>query len=103
MEVLPDEDELYRLRDEVERLAGEIARLAAEHQMQVSNLERAVASRDLIGQAKGIIMATLGCTAEEAFSTLTDRSQHQNRKLIDVASDVVTGVDAISSAAEAAE
>ena len=38
----------------------------------------------------------------QAFTALTDRSQHQNRKLIDVASDVVRGVGPITSPAEAA-
>ena len=52
-------------------------------------LEEAIATRDLIGQAKGILMAQRGVDADEAFDVLRRASQHLNRKLRDVARDVV--------------
>lgn len=52
-------------------------------------MRQAMASRAVIEQAKGVLMAQFGCSAEEAFSRLTTLSQHTNRKLRDVASGVV--------------
>lgn len=46
----------------------------------------------LIEQAKGILMATQGISAEEAFTILSRRSQEQNRKVRDIAAGIVTGV-----------
>ncbi|TMK16611.1 MAG: ANTAR domain-containing protein, partial [Actinobacteria bacterium] len=56
-----------------------------------TQLEEALASRAIIDQAKGIIMARDRCTAEEAFDSLRVASQAANRKLRDIARDVVDG------------
>ena len=53
------------------------------------NLEQAMASRADIEQAKGIIMATTGCSAEAAFDRLREQSQHENVKLRDLAREIV--------------
>jgi hypothetical protein len=53
------------------------------------HLIEALASRDVIGQAKGILMREHSVTSEQAFSTLTRASQHDNRKLRDVAARLV--------------
>jgi hypothetical protein len=45
------------------------------------NLEEALRSRDVIGQAKGILMEREHISADEAFERLRRVSQHQNRKL----------------------
>jgi AmiR/NasT family two-component response regulator len=52
-------------------------------------LHRAMASRAIIEQAKGIIIARTGCEPEDAFEVLVSQSQHENRKLRDVAADLV--------------
>ena len=52
-------------------------------------LQIALQSRDLIGQAKGVLMERTGCSAEEAFDMLRRTSQHSNRKLTSVAEEVV--------------
>lgn len=52
-------------------------------------LTAAMESRATIEQAKGILIAARGCTAEEAFEVLREASRRQNRKLRDVAHDVV--------------
>lgn len=44
--------------------------------------------RDVIGQAKGILMAQRMITADAAFEELCVVSQRQNRKLRDVAEDL---------------
>jgi GAF domain-containing protein len=55
----------------------------------IDQLNEALANRDVIGQAKGIIMARDGCSADEAFDVLTSMSQSRNRKLRDVARQVI--------------
>ena len=53
-------------------------------------LQQAMQSRAIIEQAKGIIMGQQRCTAVEAFNLLTKASQRENRKLREIATDVVT-------------
>jgi GAF domain-containing protein len=53
------------------------------------NLREALESRDVIGQAKGILMARRNCTPDAAFELLRKASQHRNTKLRDVAEQVV--------------
>jgi hypothetical protein len=48
-------------------------------------LEQALLTRDVIGQAKGILMERLKVTPEDAFDLLRRSSQHLNVKLRDVA------------------
>jgi GAF domain-containing protein len=54
-----------------------------------ANLSRAMESRAVIEQAKGILMSTHRVSADDAFDLLVARSQTQNRKLREVAGDVV--------------
>lgn len=58
---------------------------AAVHDEQ---LREAIESRDIIGQAKGILMARENCTADEAFEILRRASQRENLKLREVAARV---------------
>jgi hypothetical protein len=48
----------------------------------------ALRSRDVIGRAKGILMARDGLTDDQAFARLREISQHLNMKLRDVAADM---------------
>lgn len=59
------------------------ARTAAE--IEVANLRKAIAARDVIGQAKGILMERRGYDADQAFETLRHASRTLNIKLRDVA------------------
>jgi GAF domain-containing protein len=52
-------------------------------------MQAAMQSRAIIEQAKGIIMGSRRCTADDAFAMLTKLSQDTNRKLRDVAAAVV--------------
>jgi AmiR/NasT family two-component response regulator len=63
---------------------------AVELATQQSNFDAALASRDLIGQAKGVIMNTMHCDAEEAFALLRDQSQAQNRKVLEIAAEIAS-------------
>jgi hypothetical protein len=62
----------------------------------LSQLRAALDSRDVIGQAKGILMARRHLTADQAFDLLRRTSQRLNMKLRDVAAriaDSATGPD----------
>jgi GAF domain-containing protein len=64
-----------------------------------TQLAQALISRDVIGQAKGILMERYKISSERAFLLLTRVSQTSNRKLYDVADELVrhrtiTGVGA---------
>lgn len=52
---------------------------------RVRHLEIALTSRAEIDQAKGVLMAVHGLTADEAFARLVEQSQRQNTKLREVA------------------
>jgi AmiR/NasT family two-component response regulator len=66
------------------------ARSHAELLRELSELDAAVASRDLIGQAKGILMERFKLTPDQAFDLLRDRSQHLNIKLSELAEHLAT-------------
>ena len=53
------------------------------------NLEQAMQSRATIEQAKGIIMSTMRCGADEAMQLLIRQSQDQNIKLRELAAELV--------------
>ncbi|MEV5428989.1 ANTAR domain-containing protein [Streptomyces sp. NPDC052701] len=63
-------------------------------QEEVEQLRHALASRPVIDQARGILMATHGCTSEEAWHILRETSQLSNTKLRTVAAAVTAGVEA---------
>jgi AmiR/NasT family two-component response regulator len=63
-----------------------VAMAGAQHEEQ---LLQAVATRDLIGQAKGILMERYKITADQAFSLLIRASQDTNSKLRDVADHLI--------------
>jgi GAF domain-containing protein len=53
------------------------------------NLSKAMESRGVIEQAKGILMSTRRVSADDAFDLLVARSQKENRKLRQVAEDIL--------------
>jgi GAF domain-containing protein len=57
----------------------------------VDNLRVALDSRAVIEQAKGILVAESGCSPEVAFKRLSVLSQNTNRKVKDLAADLVAG------------
>jgi GAF domain-containing protein len=79
-----------------ERLAGLLgthAALVLGDARRAEQLRAAMASRDVIGQAKGILMERERITAAAAFEKLSNSSQRVNRKLTAVALELTeTGV-----------
>ncbi|GAA3497944.1 hypothetical protein GCM10019016_050470 [Streptomyces prasinosporus] len=71
------------------RAASAVALERAERlrvlQAEVEQLRRAIASRPVIDQARGVLMATYGCTSDEAWHILREASQLSNTKLRTVA------------------
>lgn len=55
---------------------------------QQESLRAALGRRDIIGQAKGILMERFRITGDQAFILLVRASQHSNRKLHDVADEL---------------
>ncbi len=56
---------------------------------QVTQLEQALHTSRTLGAAIGLIMASRSATQDEAFALLRSASQRSNRKLRDLAGDVV--------------
>jgi GAF domain-containing protein len=65
------------------------ARLYQTTATLAENMRRAMATRAVIEQAKGILIAQQHCTPEYAFELLTRLSQVSHRKLRDCAADLV--------------
>lgn len=99
--------ETEAFRDDHVELAQEIA---AQGAVAVANamlyesasrlaedLKQAMESRAIIEQAKGILMANSRCSAEEAFNTLVKASQRENRKLREIAAEIVARVTSPAS------
>ncbi len=61
------------------------AQVVEAAELRATQLTEAVRSRDVIGQAKGILMERRGLNADEAFDTLRRTSQDLNVKLRDLA------------------
>jgi hypothetical protein len=72
--------------------AGMALRVARSHALQeqrAENLHLAMVSREIIGQAQGILMERERITADQAFQLLRHSSQRLNVKLRDVAQTLV--------------
>jgi GAF domain-containing protein len=67
------------------------AAVAMQAARREEDLERMAATRDIIGQAKGMLMAREGVDEEQAFEMLRRASQRLNVKLRDVAQRMVHG------------
>ncbi|MGB7818781.1 MAG: GAF and ANTAR domain-containing protein [Ornithinibacter sp.] len=72
---------------------GAVAVMASKGRLEVDNLTRALESNRLIGTAMGILMSTHHLTQQQSFDLLSVVSQNTNRKLADIAADVVAHGD----------
>lgn len=71
------------------RRAAPTERAMRDLRDEISGLRDSRASRAVIEQAKGVLMATTGCDADEAFVLLRKQSQHENRRLREIAEELV--------------
>ncbi|MFG2787423.1 ANTAR domain-containing protein [Streptomyces sp. NPDC048419] len=94
---LDTKDPLHRTEHSAAREPGSPAASAValerEEQLdclreEVRQLRQAIVSRPVVDQARGVLMATHSCTADEAWNILREASQISNTKLRIVASTV---------------
>lgn len=86
-EVGDAQDELVALEESLMTMLTESDRAHGRH---LEALRGALGARDVIGQAKGLLMAATGCTADEAFALLVAQSQATNRKVVEIATELAT-------------
>lgn len=82
-----DEEDL-----EISRLLAAHAAVAVAATQEIAALKVAIDRRTTIGKALGIIMARYGLDDDKAMAVMRRLSSHQNRKLYDIAMDVVREV-----------
>lgn len=70
-------------------VASDSAAAFAEAHAQIENLEAALATNRTIGVAIGILIERHKISSDAAFARLVEVSQHTNRKLRDVADELV--------------
>jgi len=89
------DEEAVDLAIELAEYAGIVATTADQYNRATSlaeQLQRAMESRAVIEQAKGILMAQRHCSADEAFEVLVRLSQETHRKLRELAEVLVAQV-----------
>jgi GAF domain-containing protein len=74
--------------DQLGVAAAKVTMYAESYEL-ARQLQEAMESRAEIEQAKGILMAAERCSADDAFAILVRASQHQNRKLRAIATEIV--------------
>lgn len=79
-----DEDDV----DHAEALAAHIA-VAVSSAQEIAGLNVALHGRTVVGQAQGLLMERFGLDPAGAFAVLTRVSSHTNRKLRDIAQELV--------------
>ena len=87
-----DQEQAARLLVEQAAVALANTRTYSECSDKIRQLQEALESRVIIEQAKGVVMATERCDPDDAFEILKKRSQRSNRKLRQIAEEIVAGV-----------
>ncbi|WP_027345367.1 SpoIIE family protein phosphatase [Hamadaea tsunoensis] len=64
-------------------------------EQEVVGMRRAMRTRGLIEQAKGILAERLHVDPEKAFAQLSERSQNTNTPLVDVAADIINTISPV--------
>lgn len=83
-----DETEALRLAEPIAVTISNAEAYWSAHEL-TQQLETAMRSRAVIEKAKGVLMANTGCDADGAFELLREQSQHENRKLREIAQEIV--------------
>jgi GAF domain-containing protein len=86
-----DEELAERFAEQAAIVVGNVAAYWTALESSV-NLTAAMQHRGVIEQAKGLLMAAHRCSPDDAFTLLRQRSQTENRKLRDVAIDMVAAI-----------
>ena len=83
-------DSVLHLQEDLH--AAELVVHAEVHADQVAELRDALVATDLLGQAKGILMVTLGCSAALATDALSKRAALERRSVVEIAADITAHV-----------
>ncbi len=89
-----DADAFTDESENVGRLLAAHAAVAYSGAQRTENLLAAIETRDLIGQAVGLLMERYSITSNRAFDTLVRFSRQTNRKLRDVAAELIRDAEA---------
>lgn len=89
--------------EQVGMLVAAHAAVAFADSLKISQLGEALASRQLIGQAEGILMERFKITGQQAFILLTRVSSRSNVKLRDIAEHLANSGEVITPGANANE
>lgn len=65
------------------------SRQIADMETELSDTKKALTERKLIERAKGLLMSTRGLNEMEAYKTMRSLAMEQNRKIIDVAENIL--------------
>jgi hypothetical protein len=80
----PERDRLLAI------LLGSLGAVVADASRRQGNLRAAIESRQVIGEAIGILRAQGGLSSDQAFTALSNASQRMNVKLRDLAGEIAT-------------
>lgn len=83
--------------EQITTLFATLAAIALAEAQRTDQLQTALANRDVIGQAKGILMERQRITADAAFGYLAEASQNVNMKLTAVARHLVETGELLSA------
>jgi AmiR/NasT family two-component response regulator len=78
-----------RLQATLQRISANRTQRQVVHDSAFARLAAQLESQPVIEQAKGILIAQVGCTPDEAFGLLRAASQHTNVAVGDLARDIV--------------
>jgi hypothetical protein len=90
----PADETLVRIGQTLADAAAKVVvirREAARNRTVVNQLQTALTSRIGIEQAKGLVAGRLGVGVDEAFKILREYARSHNRRLADVAAEVMSG------------
>lgn len=76
-------------QDPVQRSMNELIASLREQTQKVEQLQEALLSRDVISQAKGILMERLKISADDAFELLRETSNRMNVRVHELAQRLV--------------
>jgi AmiR/NasT family two-component response regulator len=74
---------------ELDQLLAAAEQSAEDRAIEIDRLRRALESRDIVGQAKGVLIVAMRCSSEDAFAVLVEQSKREDRKLVEIAAEVV--------------
>jgi AmiR/NasT family two-component response regulator len=89
-----------RLQATLQRISANRTQRQVLHDSAFARLAARLESQPVIEQAKGILIAQVGCSPDQAFSLLRAASQRTNVRVRDIARDIVDRTTSVGRAAD---